>query len=279
MNKLKLTMGLMLLTVLFSFTTQAQKLSFNDVMDVQLRSSGPIMSSNTITGYYFFYKVDKVSKSTSSYLLRILDQNLNEVVKKELTEASTTSLLEATYNGTSLAFKFYEAEGKKLIVKKFSAKGELESSKSIVLSGMWESIYYHAGSGGEEIKSKFLFDIPGKGFVNYTPKKVNKMGYYIDFISTDPSLKDWTYKSSASSSTNESATFMASSDNVILTSISKQMGGAMSKDFESLILGLDMNTGQKLFETKVEDAKYKVVLNNGYPDKIKNDFGNYLGIF
>jgi len=268
-------MTLILFTVLFSFNSSAQNKSFDDVMEIELRNSGAIISSNEVTGYYFFYKVDKVSKTNSSYILRILDQNLNEVVKKELVEPTNIALQEVTYNGTGLALKFYDwsdAKNNKVVIKKFNTKGELEGSKSIPLVNAYEKMYYSSSnSTGQEIVSKNLFDIPGKGFVNYTPKKVNKMGFYIDFISTDPSAKDWTYKSSASSASNESATFFATSDNVIVSCVSKQIGGAMSKDFESFALGIDINTGKKLFETKIEDAKYDVVLMNGYTDKSKSE--------
>lgn len=270
MKNKSLLLSLILLLKIYE-PSYAQNKTFSDVLEVNLRNFNAIIKDNEVKGYYAFYKVDKVDKNSNAYMLQILDQNLNEVAKKDIVDSKYLYLQEAAFDGNSIMLKFYEAKLKQLILKKFSTKGEFESKKTIPIVGTMESIYYSSGGTGEEIKNKNVFAIEGKGFVNYTPKKISKMGYYIDFIASDASMKDWNYKSSASSDFLESATFLAASGNV-LTSVITKKSGALSKDMDNYLLGIDLTTGKKIFEQKIEDKKYEVQVLNGFADAEKEDF-------
>src|SRR5258705_14007389 len=76
-------------------TVFGQTKAFNDVLKLQLRNMGPIIKNNNVTGYYMFYKVDKVDRKNNSYLLRILDENLNEVGSDKIIQSKYFYLVEA----------------------------------------------------------------------------------------------------------------------------------------------------------------------------------------
>src|SRR5687767_6602443 len=82
------------------------KLSIDKVYEAYLRNSGTIMEKNQIKGYYFLYLTDKIDKETNEYILQILDENLNKVKEIKFQDSKELYLLEAGYNGNSLAFLF-----------------------------------------------------------------------------------------------------------------------------------------------------------------------------
>src|SRR5690606_7108761 len=124
---------LTLLLLLGYFGTMAQKTSFDNIFTIELRNSGPLVKENVITGYYMFYKVDKVDKNTNAYLLRILDQNLNEVAKKEMNDSKTLFLQEASSDGQGILLKFYDTQKKQVILRKFNSDLKMENIPPIQL--------------------------------------------------------------------------------------------------------------------------------------------------
>src|SRR5664279_2852561 len=97
---------------------QAQsKLSIDKVYSTYLRNTGTIMENKQIKGYFFLYISDKIDKDTNEYTLQILDENLNKVRDIKFEDSKKLSLLEAAYNGGSLAFLFKNGDDKTLDMK------------------------------------------------------------------------------------------------------------------------------------------------------------------
>src|SRR5882757_7725656 len=110
-------------------TAQA-KLSIDKVYSAYLRNSGTISAQGQIKGYFFLYQSDKIDKHTNEYTLQILDENLNKVKEIKFQDSKKLSLLEAAYNGSSLAFLFKNENEKTLDMKVYDLDGNLKYSYS-----------------------------------------------------------------------------------------------------------------------------------------------------
>src|SRR5438874_10658651 len=110
---------------------QAQnKLSIDKVYSAYIRKSGTIMENNRIKGYFTLYQSDKIDKHTNEYTLQILDENLNKVTEIKFEDSKKLSMLEASYNGNSLAFLFKNEENKTLDMKVYGVDGKLKYTYS-----------------------------------------------------------------------------------------------------------------------------------------------------
>ncbi len=84
---------LLCLSILFVCIGYSQSKILKITEGSTLVNSGVMMNSeNSVDGYYFFYEVDKVSKTEREFLIKILDQNLNEILNKSLIESKNTFL-------------------------------------------------------------------------------------------------------------------------------------------------------------------------------------------
>jgi hypothetical protein len=259
-----LHVSLVVFTLLLApvFNLQAQKASFGSVMAIEIRNMGPIIQDNEVKGYYAFYKVDKVDRKTNEYLLKILDPNLTEIASKKMEDSKDLYLQEGTYDGEFIMLSFFEAKKKQVILKKFSQKAELISSKIIQLKTAMEMAYYYTGQQNE-IKGNYLFALKNKGFINYSHFREKGMAYHVDYISSGD--KGWSYKSDINATEWCLTTQLAATPEVNYSLINKRPG-MMSKDFTYHVLALDLATGKKVFEKKIEDAKYDIQVMNGFVD-------------
>jgi hypothetical protein len=222
-----------------------------------MRNMGAIYNRNQVSGYYMFYKVERVNSKTNSYLLRILDQNLNEVSENKIEESKNFYLLEAAYNEESLMFKFYDAKEKTISFYQFDSKSQLKSKSSRKVESKFELYAYNSQAEKEESDGTNLFAIPGQGFVDYGMKKDNKPGYAITFYPESKGNNGWVYESASNSKEVEMAGYVAASKNLLLSSVMSR-NNLMSSKFETYLLGIDIHTGKKLFEKKVEDSQYEL---------------------
>ena len=230
----------------------AQTKTIENVLRVQLRNTGQIIKDNTVSGYYMFYQVDKVDRHNNSYLLSILDENLNEIASETLVQSKYLSLREATYDNESIMLKFFDFKKKLILFYTYDKNAKLKASKTIPLSKL--DYYLDAGAGKEEIKNTFLFSSPQKGFFNYSRLDNKHWGYDINHFNSDGNSV-WSYKSDPKAKENESAIFLATGKTTLLNSITKRPK-INSTDEENYVLGLDIETGAKLFEKKLEDNNF-----------------------
>lgn len=248
----------------------AQQKSFSNVLSIQLRNMGAIYNKNQVTGYYMFYKVDRINSKTNSYSLRILDQNLNEVSENKIEESKNFYLLEAAYNDESLMFKFYDAKEKTISFYQYDNKSQLKNKHSRKAESRLELYVYSSQAEKEESDGTNLFAIAGEGFVDYGMKKDGKHGYAISFYPESKDGKAWTYESASNSKEVENAGFIAANKNLLISSIVRR-NNLMSQNFESYLLGIDIHTGKKVFEKKVEDTQYEL---NFISANIEENTGN-----
>ena len=272
--KNRLTFALLMAFAIAATTLPAQKVSFDDVLSVELKNMGSIIKNNEVTGYFMFYNVDKVDRNTNTYLLRILDVNLNEVSSDKINESKHFSLREASYNGQTIMLKFYDRKEKEVIFYQYDQNAKVKLKKTYPLS-RYEYEMANA-QNSEEIKSFSLIDLENKGFLNYSVVKNKDVGYEIRFF-PEGSDKSWVYKSDPESKNYDLATFLAANDKVVFSSIASR-SGAMSKKITYLLLGVDLITGKKVFEKALLDSKYLLQVMNGYTDEATGNivlFGLY----
>ncbi len=207
----------------------AQTKTFDDVLEVRLQDMGPIYQDQLVKGYYMFYNVEKADRKNNNFKLIVLDDNLNKVSEKNMTESKYIQLSDAGYDEQSLFFVFYESKEKKLEYRRYDTQCNLLSKKSEELSGREASMYENPAAAGA-MNPINLAPIVGKGFVHYTLQKNDKIGYAIRFFGEE-GKKDWTYRSSEKSDELEFPFHLGYSDKLLLTSIIKKKG-SMSKDLD-----------------------------------------------
>ena len=180
---------------IFASALQAQnKLSIDKVYATYLRNSGTIMENKQIKGYFFLYRSDKIDKHTNEYTLQILDENLNKVKDIKFEDSKRLNLLEAAYNGSSLAFLFKNGEDKTLDMKVYDIDGTLKYSYSREydkrtddLMKRYETMHTDEGT------NQNVYDLGQQGYASVLPLRDGKQRtYQVDYYSSDQK-RQWTY--------------------------------------------------------------------------------------
>ncbi|WPP51142.1 DUF6770 family protein [Catalinimonas niigatensis] len=254
----------------------AQKKDFSDFLTVKLRNMGPIIKGNEVKGYYMFYQTDKIDRKTNVYQLRILDQNLNEVGNREIIESRYLTLLEGSFNEQSILLKFYDVKEKQLKFHQYDQLGKLITEKTVIVESKYDVATFNTEASSNEIQGTKLFAVPEKGFVHYNLTKSKKLGYSIDFI-PENGFKSWTYTSDPESKEIEGASLATVTSEMILNVVAKKPS-LLSKDATFYLMALDIRTGKKLFEKKMEDNQFSLQILNSFHDDLTGNttlFGQY----
>ena len=244
----------------------SQNFTLDNVLYVSPRNFGAIIEGDQVKGYYGFYKVDKLDKKTNSYLLEIYDENLKKTGSKTFTDSKYLFLQEVAFNGQSIMLKFYESKEKQVMFRKLGRDGTLQAEKAETVGYKQEAAYYNTDAGDSEIRGSMLFAVSNRGFINYTVKQFDKLGFTINFIAENKDEKGWEYSSPKNSSDLHFATYIGKSENLLLSSVSKSPK-LLSKDHTYYLLANDLKTGEKVYETKLADSRYVVEPINGYVDE------------
>lgn len=235
------------------------KLSIDKVYSAYLRNSGTIMENNQIKGYFFLYQSDKIDKRTNEYTLQILDQNLNKVKDIKFQDSKQISLLEAAYNGSSLAFLFKNTETKTLEMKVYDIDGKLKYTysreydrKTDDLMKQYETLHTDEGT------NQNVFDLGEQGYASVLPlRDGSQRTYEVDFYSSQ-TKKQWTYVPNDDEERYAQAEFLGSTDSLIILEVMKKRRALSGKMTASLI-GLNFITKKKEFEIDAEGTDYKFV--------------------
>jgi Family of unknown function (DUF6770) len=252
--------GLLSFLLVFSMNSiQAQKTSFEGVTKIKLKSSGPIINNGIVQGYYFFYMLDKIDKKTRAYQLDILDQNLERISRKKITGSKYFTLVEGVYNGNSIMLKFHDIKEGKFEFRIYDKNSEQKSKKVIdVEKGQMASLT--KGSDGE-IVGNYLFSVPNKGFVHFLPVKNKKLGFTVKYFPEDGE-KGWKYSTDPKSKTHIMGEFLGADGDILLVNVLTKEG----RDIRHSVMGIDLHTGKKLFETSMDDKKYPSQVINSFMD-------------
>ncbi|RZK01010.1 MAG: hypothetical protein EOO46_20765 [Flavobacterium sp.] len=276
MRKQLFTTACLLIIAVSSF---AQTLSIENVQKVSLRNTDAIKEGTEVKGYYFFYVSDKIDKKTNEYTLQITDNNLKKLKDIKFEDSKDLSILESSFNGTDLIFLMYNskertfehqvfgADGK----KKFSYTRELSKKEKRFLEGTYLQIQ------DEEDNFKGLYPVQGKGFISNMPSREDRdYTFQIDYFSTE-SRKQWTYIPDLAGKKFIGDVLGVANNVVYIETLI--FGGFMDQKPESMIIGLSLDNGKKLFEKKTDFGSKRF-----YPASLSNMdngkavlFGEYFG--
>lgn len=238
------------------------------------------MEKNQIKGYFFLYQSDKIDKHTDEYTLQILDQNLNKVKEIKFQDSKKISLLEASYNNSTLAFLFKNADEKTLDMKIYDLEGNLRFSysrdydkKTDDLMKQYETMHTDEGT------NQNVFDVGAHGYVSVLPLRDGKQRTYeVDYFSSEQK-KQWSYLPDDDEERFASAEFLGSTDDLIILQVMKK-NHKMSGKMSSHLVGISIQSKKKIFDLEdSEDGEYKFVPSSIVPLKDKNEIlvmGSYF---
>ena len=259
-----MTRSLIVLSLLLcNVHSNAQKVSFDDVMSVRLQNMGPILENNQVKGYYSFYKVDKVDRKTNAYLLQIVDENLRPVAKKRMTHPKTTSLTEAVYNGKAFLFSFVDTKSKELKLVTYDKEMKRLGSRTYELDKWGMSQYY---SGQSEVSNnKLIFAFGDKGFARYNLVKNKKVGYEIEYLSNDlKKANSWNHKSPKASKVMHMAGYGDAKGKYLVSAVTTKPKLLSNKDVTFGIQLLDLENKSLVFEKPLSSGKHLYSFMNAF---------------
>lgn len=235
----------------------AQKISIDNVRKAALRTSDAIRQGADVKGYYFFYISDKIDKKTNQYTLRILDNNLNQLKDIKFEDSKHVTVLESSFNGTDLIFLFYNEDELTFEYQVYGADGKRKPFNYTRQLSKKEKRYLemtYLATNDEENTFKGLYPIDGKGFISNMPSREEKdYTFQVDYFSTEK-RKQWTYIPTEDAK-RTAGDYLGTHNGVVYFEVLK-FKSMMDQKPDSYLLGLDLETGRKLFE-KPTDGKFR----------------------
>ncbi|MBO9658865.1 MAG: hypothetical protein J7527_08565 [Chitinophagaceae bacterium] len=248
--------GILALALAIGLASNAQKISIENVRTVSLRSTGAIKSNEEVKGYFTLYQGDKIDKNTNEYALQIMDENLNKVKEVKFTDSRTVKLLESSFNGTDLIFKFFDEEQKLIDFRVYGFDGkqkfnyQREVDKKTKRYMEQTQVYLKNGA-----VDKTIYPVGDKGYISVIP--VREDGDYTYEVSYYGSGKksSWTFNPDGSDSKVAQAQYLGSSDSIAIFSVMKK-NNIMTKKSSSFLMGLYLHSGKLAFDFETDKDKY-----------------------
>jgi hypothetical protein len=248
---------LMLCAIVLAFNIVAKaQLSVDNVYSVQLNNSGAIRSGEEIKGYYLFYQTDKVDRKTYGYTLQILDENLNKIKDISFQDEKGVALKEASFNGNTLMFVFFNKDAKTLEYRTFGIDGVQKVSYTRDLDKKTIRFLEQKNSylDEEETQDKTLFSVENKGFIANIPLRTDgEYTFDVNFYGGDK-RQQWTYTPDEDAKFS-TASYLGSTDSVAVFQVTKKESMFGSK-ITSRILGLYLDNGKKAFDYETTKDQY-----------------------
>ena len=251
----------------------AQKRTFDNIKKMSVRSAGTIEENNQVSGYYVLYDVDKAKKGKRTYLLKILDENLDDFKTTTLEEGKYVALTESVFNGEAIMLKFVDIQKKRMIFMSYDKNADLLMKTEKELTKREVLLYRMMLSADTE--GSALNIIPERGFIDYGMADNGKK-YTISYMPSDPKEKGWK-KQSANPKGIENAGFLCTSENHVYSLVAKRQGLRSTK-IEFAVNAYDVEIGFKAFETNLNSAKYSTQPMSGFFDN-KTQLLNVIGIY
>jgi len=247
---MKFKLIILLLAIFFSTEGLSQKYSFDQLVDFQLLDSGPITSKNEVQGYYLFFKKDQLDETTSEFIIKILDQNLNELTNKEFTAAAGTDIEALVFNGKSI------------LIKQFTNNdGTLDFKiNNMNIAGEFIEMGSESLKVGKYSRS-LVYGVPDKGFVNIYG--TDKQKAIVEYYNNDE--RAWSYETPDSIKWEEMDYLTAYENKVIFSSF---RSNKVTSGGDYFLKTFDIDTGELLYD--------KVMTFYGYDHKIDRGFVNPL---
>ncbi|MVT10307.1 DUF6770 family protein [Chitinophaga tropicalis] len=266
----KFVAALFLFGAIITGTNAQQKLSIDKVYSTYLRNSGSIMENNQLKGYFFLYQSDKIDRKTNEYTLQILDENLNKVQDIKFQDSKDLRLLEASYNGNSMAFYFQNEKENLLTMKVYDLSGKLKFTysreydrKTEALMAQYETMHTDEGT------NQNVYDISGKGYVSVMPLRDGRnVTYEVDYFSSD-AKKQWTFKPLNDDDKYAAAEYLGSTDNLLILQVIRK-SKKMSNKMVAHMVAIDLTTKKQVFDLEAGEDDEQML----FPTTVKQIEGS-----
>ena len=237
----------------FCLQLQAQNYSFDNLVGYDLLDAGPITSKNEVQGYYLFFTKESSDKKTNDFIIKILDQNLNELTNKEFSATTKTQIEALVFNGKSILLKQFEANGKDLhfTVKNMQVNGEFTD-----LGEQDIRVSKHSKSD--------VYAVPEKGFANIYGTKDRKG--IIEFYNEEG--LQWTYNTPENIKWEE-IDYVTTYDDKVIFSIYRYNPVTTGGDY--FIKAFQLDSGQQLYEQVLTDFGYDHKIEKGFVNPMQKE--------
>jgi len=248
-----------LLAIFVAIPATAQKYTLNDIGRYNMRNAGGIVEGNVIKGYYMFYESEKIDRKNRAFEILVLDENLKEKVSERIIEPKTTFLLEASYNGTGILFKFYDSKSGMVTYRIIDNAGKLGSKQSRAASKLEVSIYNNSLS--KDLTNLNVNPFGKDMFVDVYDFK-DKKGYSYQVDGLDNTGKTlWSYNPEHVKGVDKADYLIANDKSVLL--LTQNAKNMTTRDYHFGLVSLGSDGGIN-FEIPLENAKYNMLAHNAY---------------
>lgn len=233
-------------------SANAQSREFENVVAVELKNTVSIKNNNTIVGYAFFYKLEKMKKA-ALYRLEILDENLKSIGSNEFEGPKDLYLESSLYESGNLLLAFYDPKKKddfEKFVKVYDLKGKEKGMVGYDPEKVKKGMFGAAVADQMESYYNGYSNVEGKGFVCVYQSKAKVGGADIQFIDLNGKLK-WEKNISGDKGDRMDLYLTGTTPNAILFFCSER-SGFMDKDSKNYLIGLDPTTGKELYKKTME---------------------------
>lgn len=248
---------LLLSALLISTFIYSQEKIISEVGDFELKNSGVIKTDESISGYYNFFKIDKLKKGEVEYAINIVDENLNDIATKSFISNKHTILQASSYNNQSIIFQLFNYKEKNYRLVTFDNKAN--KKEDIKLEIAKKDIKWIKYAEKSSYKNSIL-PIKNKGFVFNYIKSAKKLSYELKYIPTNGG-KAWTYTPAPSGVLDINP--IEANDKVIIA-IESSKPSLLSKKTTTKLLFLDVDTGKLLFTKKYDQGENPRAVANAY---------------
>jgi hypothetical protein len=269
-------MGLLLLAHIP--TIYAQDISADTVMAVGLsdktfsKSLGEIADQHGVKGYYLITDVSHVAEGEHHhyhYMLSIYDTSLALQGTDRIVGGKKMALEETSYNGDMLLFRFYDPHTNEHSLFRYTLDAELVSESKFIGEPFnhWQAIHdLHATDDIQRV-----FPLAGKGFLFYQQKSISSST--VIFIPNNKAQKEWVYEHTEEKT--NMLEFVFANPNLIISMLVRWHGDIQSHRPVFFLLGIDTNTGKKVFITPSEKDLSTLLPIDAYSDAESGNISLY----
>jgi hypothetical protein len=254
----------LLLSALLLLHLQAwaqNKLSFENVQQVQVRNSGAITEGEQVRGYYLFYQSDKVDRKNNEYVLQIMDQNTNPVKEVKFVDKRDIVLLDAEYNGQAICFMFLDEDKKELQFRVYDLQGKQKSTyvaemdRNDLQMMMMQASRDNSGNNSSTVN--LLAALPNHGFVVALPR-AKGMSFTTEFrFMNSDKQREWVFVPELEDKLVQ-AMYLGTTDSVVYYELGRKKGMMAGKSQGSLMaVNFKKNKQDFLVDDNAFDSKYR----------------------
>lgn len=269
-----------ILIVLIQFSAEAQKSDLGSLLSIELKATGVVEQQNKVKGYYSFYRIETADKDNSIYMVKLFDENAREIISERFKDANQMMMIAAAFDDETILMKFLiRIDGEN--ISKYYIYNQAKEFKPITRpTSNNDDGRYSLNINGPETLSRSLFASSKNGFFNYAPYIVDKAhGYEIFHLDSDGNKK-WAIQSQVKLGERSVAKILLSTNKNLYSVISNyeetsRYLARKGNDIVQYINCIDIETGKKRFETKLEDAKYRYQVFSGQGSELNNNISIY----